>query len=33
MLDSKVYGAPESLITTELVEREVRGIVTVKEVM
>ncbi|KAB1224783.1 Linoleate 13S-lipoxygenase 2-1, chloroplastic [Morella rubra] len=31
MLDSKVYGAPESLITTELVEREVGGIVTVKE--
>ena len=31
-LDPKIYGPPESLITTELVEREIRGILNVNEV-
>ncbi|KAB1224785.1 Linoleate 13S-lipoxygenase 2-1, chloroplastic [Morella rubra] len=30
-LDPEIYGSPESLITTELVEREIRGITTVEE--
>ncbi|GMH00077.1 hypothetical protein Nepgr_001916 [Nepenthes gracilis] len=32
-LDPKVYGPPESAITPELVEREIRGLVTVKEAL
>lgn len=32
-LDPRIYGPPESLITTELVEREIRGIMTVHEVL
>ncbi|KAM3734142.1 hypothetical protein ACB098_11G191800 [Castanea mollissima] len=32
-LDPKIYGPPESLITTELVEREIRGIMTVNEAL
>ena len=31
-LDPKIYGPPETLITAELVEREIRGIMTVNEV-
>ena len=31
-LDPKIYGLPETLITTELVERGIRGIMTVNEV-
>ena len=30
--DPKIYGLPETLITTELVEREIRGIMTVNQV-
>ncbi|GMY22297.1 linoleate 13S-lipoxygenase 2-1, chloroplastic-like [Fagus crenata] len=32
-LDPTIYGPPESLITTELVEREIRGIMTVNEAL
>ncbi|KAL0006657.1 hypothetical protein SO802_008159 [Lithocarpus litseifolius] len=32
-LDPKIYGLPETLITTELVEREIRGIMTVNEAL
>ncbi|XP_015873266.3 linoleate 13S-lipoxygenase 2-1, chloroplastic [Ziziphus jujuba] len=32
-LDPQIYGPPESLITTELVEREIRGIMTVNEAL
>ncbi|KAF3450000.1 hypothetical protein FNV43_RR06079 [Rhamnella rubrinervis] len=32
-LDPEVYGPPESLITTELVEREIKGIMTVDEAL
>ena len=31
-LDPKIYGLQDSAITTELVEREMRGLMTVKEV-
>ena len=31
-LDPDVYGPPESAITTELVEREIKGFMTVDEV-
>ena len=31
-LDPKIYGPPETLITTEIVEREIRGIMIVNEV-
>ena len=31
-LNPKIYGPPETLITTELVEQEIRGIMTVNEV-
>ena len=31
-LHPKIYGPPETLITAELVEREIRGIMTVNEV-
>ena len=31
-LDPKIYGPPESAITTELIEREIKGLMTVKEV-
>ena len=31
-LNPKIYGPPETLITAELVEREIRGIMTVNEV-
>ena len=30
--DPKIYGMQDSAITTELVEREMRGLMTVKEV-
>ncbi|KAK7849539.1 linoleate 13s-lipoxygenase 2-1 [Quercus suber] len=32
-LDPKIYGLPETLITTELVEQEIRGIMTVNEAL
>ena len=32
-LDPEIYGSPESLITTELMEREIRSIMTVEEVI
>uniref|UniRef100_A0A7N2LAR2 Lipoxygenase n=1 Tax=Quercus lobata TaxID=97700 RepID=A0A7N2LAR2_QUELO len=32
-LDPKIYGPPETLIATELVEREIRGIMTVNEAL
>lgn len=31
-LDPEIYGPPESAITTEIVEREIRGFFTVEEV-
>ena len=31
-LDPKIYGPPESAITTEIVEREIKGFMTVDEV-
>lgn len=31
-LDHKVYGPPESKITEELIEREIKGVMTVQEV-
>ncbi|XP_059429355.1 linoleate 13S-lipoxygenase 2-1, chloroplastic-like [Corylus avellana] len=30
-LDPKIYGPPESAITTEMIERDIRGFMTVKE--
>ncbi|XP_009391881.2 linoleate 13S-lipoxygenase 2-1, chloroplastic [Musa acuminata AAA Group] len=32
-LDPNIYGPPESLITEELIEREIKGIMTVKEAL
>ncbi|XP_010265848.1 PREDICTED: linoleate 13S-lipoxygenase 2-1, chloroplastic-like [Nelumbo nucifera] len=32
-LDPKIYGPPESAITTELVEREIKGIMTIDEAL
>lgn len=32
-LDPSVYGPPESAITTEIVEREIGGFITVDEVL
>lgn len=32
-LDPKIYGPLESKITTELIEREIRGFMTVDEVL
>ena len=31
-LDPKIYGPQESAITTELIEREIKGVMTVEEV-
>jgi hypothetical protein len=31
-LDPKIYGPPESAITTEMIERDIGGYMTVKEV-
>lgn len=31
-LDPKIYGPPESKITKELVEEEIRGFMTIEEV-
>jgi hypothetical protein len=31
-LDPKIYGPPESAITTEMIQKEIGGIMTVKEV-
>jgi len=31
-LDPKIYGASESAITTEIIEREIKGFMTVTEV-
>lgn len=31
-LDPKIYGPPESALTKEIVEREIKGIMTVEEV-
>jgi lipoxygenase len=31
-LDPKIYGPPELAITTELIEREIKGLITIKEV-
>lgn len=31
-LDPEVYGPPESAITTELIEKQIRGFMTVEEV-
>ena len=31
-LDPEIYGPPESMITTELLEKEIGGIMTVEEV-
>ncbi|KAF7849070.1 hypothetical protein BT93_L1273 [Corymbia citriodora subsp. variegata] len=30
-LDSRIYGSPESVITTEIIEREIKGFMTVEE--
>ncbi|KAF6158713.1 hypothetical protein GIB67_040227 [Kingdonia uniflora] len=32
-LDPAIYGPPESLITTELIEREIKGLITIKEAL
>lgn len=32
-LDPQIYGPPESLITTELIEKEIKGIMTVQEAL
>ncbi|KRX11686.1 Linoleate 13S-lipoxygenase 2-1, chloroplastic [Trichinella nelsoni] len=29
-LDPEIYGSPESAITTEMIEREIRGFVTIR---
>jgi hypothetical protein len=31
-LDPKIYGPPESAITTEMIQKEIGGLMTVKEV-
>jgi hypothetical protein len=31
-LDPKIYGPPESAITTEMIQREIGGLMSVKEV-
>ena len=31
-LDPKIYGPPESAITTEIIEQEIKGFMTIQEV-